>query len=177
MREEFIEYVICGLQEELLQRHDNLEAGLTALREEKRRIELELKRLVDTIAVGNGSSTVMAAINEREARLREITNQVIEPGPDSFQEKLDELRTFAVSRLTRLRELLTNPAGIHEARALLAEQVGKFRLDRVEEDGRVSFRANGNIDFFGEEILTRVDGAGGQNRTGYARLFRAALYH
>jgi len=24
--------------------------------------------------------------------------------------------------------------------------------------------------------LVRVDGAGGQNRTGYARLFRAALY-
>jgi len=25
--------------------------------------------------------------------------------------------------------------------------------------------------------MTRSDGAGGQNRTGYARLFRAALYH
>ncbi len=71
---------------------------------------MELKRLVDTIAVGNSSATVMAAINEREARLREITNQVIEPGPESLQEKLEELRTFAVLRLTRLRELLTNPA-------------------------------------------------------------------
>jgi len=25
--------------------------------------------------------------------------------------------------------------------------------------------------------MIRVGGAGGQNRTGYARLFRAALYH
>jgi hypothetical protein len=41
---------------------------------------VELKRLVGTIAAGNSSATVMAAINEREARLREITNQVIEPG-------------------------------------------------------------------------------------------------
>jgi hypothetical protein len=65
---------------------------------------VELKHLVDTIAVGNSSATVMAAINEREARLREITNQVIEPGPESLQEKLEELRTFAVLRLTRLRE-------------------------------------------------------------------------
>jgi len=71
---------------------------------------VELKRLVDTVAVGNSSATVMAAINECEARLREITNQVIEPGPESLQEKLEELRTFAVLRLTRLRELLTNPA-------------------------------------------------------------------
>lgn len=80
-------------------------------------------------------------------------------------------------RLTRLRELLTNPAAIHEARALLADQIGKFKLERVNENGRIGFKANGNIDFFGEEVLTRVGGAGGQNRTGYARLFRAALYH
>lgn len=102
--------------------------------------------------------------------------EVIEPGPESLQEKLDELRTFAVSRLTRLRELLANPTAVHEARALLAEQIGKFILERVSDDGKVSFTANAGIDFFGEEALTRVGGAGGQNRTGYARLFRAALY-
>jgi hypothetical protein len=48
-----------------------------------------------------------------------------------------------------------------EPRALLAEQIGKFTLERAEEDGKVSFKANGNIDFFGEEVLTRVGGAGG----------------
>ena len=176
LRQEFIDYVICGLQEELRQRHEAFESGLKALRDEKQRIETELKRLVETIAVGNGSPTVMAAITEREARLREIMNQVIEPGPGSLQEKLEELRRFAVSRLTRLRELLTNPEAIHEARALLAEQIGKFTLERVSENGEISFKANGEIDFFGEEAFTRVGGAGGQNRTGYARLFRAALY-
>ena len=46
-------------------------------------------------------------------------------------------------------------------RALLADQIGKFKLERVNENGRISFKANGNIDFFGEEVLTRVDGAGG----------------
>ena len=176
LREEFIDYVICGLQEELRQQHESFESGLKTLRDEKQRIETELKRLVEMIAVGNGSTSVMAAIIEREARLRQILNQVIEPGPASLQEKLEELRTFAVSRLTRLRELLANPAAIHEARALLAERVGKFTLQRVSEGGKVSFQADGQIDFFGEEALTRVGGAGGQNRTGYARLFRAALY-
>jgi hypothetical protein len=44
----------------------------------------------------------MAAITEREARIRGITNQAIEPGPESLEEKLDELRTFAVARLTSL---------------------------------------------------------------------------
>ena len=129
------------------------------------------------IAVGGGSPTVMTAIAGREARVREITNQVIEPGPESLEEKLEELRTFAVTRLTGLREMLANPAAVHEARALLAEQIGKFTLEQVSEGDKFSFRANGRIDFFGDEALTRVGGAGGQNRTGYARLFRAALYH
>lgn len=69
-----------------------------------------------------------------------------------------------------------NPAAVHEARALLAEQIGKFTLEQVQEGGKISFKASGQIDFFGEGALTRVGGAGGQNRTGYACLFRAALY-
>ena len=119
---------------------------------------------------------MMSAISEREARIRAITNKLVEPGPGSFQEKLDGLRTLAVSRLTQLSELLADPAAIHEARALLAEQVGKFTLRRVQEAGKTTFKASGKIDFFGEDALTQLSGAGGQNRTGYARLFRAALY-
>ena len=174
LREEFIDYVIAGLQEEIRQRHNAFGSWLKSLREEKQRIEVELKCLVETIAIGSGSQSIMAAITEREARLREITNQAVEPG--SVQEKLDELRSFAVSRLDRLRDVLADPKAIHEARALLAEQVGKFTLERVSEYGKVSYKANGEIDFFGEDSFTRVNGAGGQNRTGYARLFRAALY-
>jgi hypothetical protein len=169
--------VICGLQEELRQRHDSFESGLKALREEKHRIESELKRLVEMIAVGNGSSTVMAAITEREARIREITNQVIEPGPriaGREARRVADLRRGASDQSART---VGDSAAVHEARALLAEQIGKFTLEQVSEAGKISFRANGQIDFFGEEALTRVGGAGGQNRTGYARLFRAALYH
>jgi hypothetical protein len=85
------------------------------------RIEVELKRLVDMIAAGTALPTVMSAIAEREARIRAIADTLVEPGPDSLQEKLYGLRTFAVERLTQLRALLMNPSAIHEARALLAE--------------------------------------------------------
>jgi len=43
----------------------------------------------------------------------------------------------------------------------LAEQIGKSTLERVEEGGNISFKASGKIDFFGDEALTRVGGAGG----------------
>jgi hypothetical protein len=69
--------------------------------------------------------------------------------------------------------MLAKPTAVHESRALLAEQIGKFTLERVNENGGVSFRANGNIDFFGEEILTRVGGAGGPNYT--VRFFEFCL--
>jgi hypothetical protein len=132
--------------------------------------------LVNSIAAGRGSPTIMAGIVEREARIRAIADKLVEPGPESLQERLADLRDFAVSRLTRLRDLLGNPAAIPEARALLAEQVGKITMERVTEDGKPVFKAAGVIDFFGEEALAQLSGAGGQNRTGYARLFRAALY-
>lgn len=52
LREEFIDYVVCGLQEELRRRPESLNAQLAMARNEKRRIEGELKRLVDSIAAG-----------------------------------------------------------------------------------------------------------------------------
>jgi hypothetical protein len=56
---------------------------------------------------------------------------------------------------------LANPDAVHEARALPAEQIGKFTLEQVTEGGKISFKADGQIDLFGEEALTRVGGAGG----------------
>jgi hypothetical protein len=48
-------------------------------------------------------------------------------------------------------------------------------VDRIqmEADGKV-YVAKGTWNLLGQRP---TDGAGGQNRTGYARLFRAALYH
>jgi hypothetical protein len=62
---------------------------------------------------------------------------------------------------------------VHE---VLAERVGQLTLKATNENGKRAYLAYGKVDFFGEEKLAHSDGAGGQNRTGYARLFRAALY-
>jgi len=157
LRDEAVEYVVAALQEELEHRHQSLDTERAALRAERQRLEAEVGRLVESIAAGEASAAVMSAIHSREARLRAITDKLLEPGPGSFQEKLDELKAFALTRLSQIRALLSQPSEVHEARALLAEQFGKLTLERAAD----GFRANGEIDFFGDEALTRVGGAGG----------------
>jgi hypothetical protein len=61
----------------------------------------------------------------------------------------------------QLPGVLTKPAAIQEARALLAEQVGTFKLERVFVEQKASLVDRGGIGFFEEETFTRVGGAGG----------------
>jgi hypothetical protein len=136
-----------------------------------------LKRKHSPWAEGQPSQSLMAAIADRERELREITDKLLEPRPGSLRETLDELRKFATERLVNLRRLISHPESVHHARAVMAEQFGKLTLTPIRENGALSYAARGKVDFFGEQAMIRVGGAGGQNRTGYARLFRAALYH
>jgi len=94
-----------------------------------------------------------------------LTDTLLERRPGSLRAKLDELRTFAVSRLTKIRELLSQPEDIAKLHELLAEQLGSITLEPVTENGKRTYLAHGKVDFFGEEALVRTGGAGGQNGT------------
>jgi hypothetical protein len=108
--------------------------------------------------------------------LCEDPNRVLEPGPDPLQATLEILREFAITRLAKIRELISHPESIDLARAVLAEHFGIFILEPTIHDGEPVYLGLGKVDFFGDGLMARTGGAGGQNRTGYARLFRAALY-
>jgi len=84
-------------------RHEELDLELARLREEKRQHETEIARLVEAIATGRGGSSLADAIAGRKRKFRQITDRLVEPGRGSLKEKLDELRTFTVSRLADLR--------------------------------------------------------------------------
>lgn len=94
-----------------------LNAGLRSLKEEKQCLEGELQNLVDVITSGYRSPTIVAAINEREARIPATTNQLGEPGPGSLEEKLDEFRNLAFAHLDQMRLLLSKLDNVLEARA------------------------------------------------------------
>ncbi len=115
---------------------------------------------MEAIATGKGGSNLTEAIAEREKKVREITNRLVEPGPGSLREKLDELRTFAVSRLADLHRLLSKPTDVHIGCGLLAARSGNFTLSLIEDTGMWTHNATGSLERFGEKLL-RMDGAGG----------------
>jgi len=161
LRIEVIDYAVARMEQALRQGHEKLNAELERMRQRRQQIEGEIKRLVNAVAEGQLSQSLMAAIGERETELRTITNSLLEPGPDSLQATLDELRTFAVSRLTKIRELIAHPESVDLARAVLAEHFGTFTLEPTVQDGEPVYLAHGKVDFFGDEAMVRTGGAGG----------------
>jgi site-specific DNA recombinase len=158
LREESIDYIVAGMKSELEGRFADVDDGLSKMQERKHQLETEIARLVKALAAGHGTQSVTAAIGERERELRGVTESLLERHPNSIRVKLDELRTFAMSRLTDLWRLLEKPKNIHETRMLLADQIGKITL--VPKEGE--YLAEGSVDFFGDTGL-RVNGAGGES--------------
>ena len=176
LKTEVIDYAVAKMEETLSAQYAGLDSELARLRERRLELDIELKRLTDSIAQGQQSQSIMNAIGEREKELRAITDKLLEPAPSSLRAKLEDLREFAVSRLAKIRDLLAHPENVQRAHEALSERVGQLTLEVTSEGGKKTYLAHGKVDFFGEERLAHSDGAGGQNRTGYARLFRAALY-
>lgn len=76
LREEFIDYVIVGLQEEIRQRHSAFDSWLKSLREEKQRIEMELK----TPGRDDRHRNRITERHGRNHRARDQTSRDYEPG-------------------------------------------------------------------------------------------------
>ncbi len=134
LRFEVIDYAVARMEEALRKGHEKLNAELERMRHWKLQLEAELVRLVNAIADGQPSQSFMTAIGERERELQAITNKLLEPGPGTLRATLDELRTFAVSRLTKIRELISHPESFDLARAVLAEHFGTFTLEPTIQD-------------------------------------------
>lgn len=117
----------------------------------KLQAEAEIARLVQAIAEGQPSQSLVAAVGERERELRTITDRLLEPRPDSLQLALGELRTFAVSRSTNIRELIEDRDSVDQARAALAEHFGKFTLEPTMRESKATYVVYGKVDFFWDE--------------------------
>ena len=167
MRPEAVEYVLERFEAELVKALDNLGGELEQMQRRKEALEREVANLANVVAQGDFSPALRAALVDRERQIGEMTAKLLESRPDSLRGKLRDIRTFVVSRMQNLRAILNSD--VAHVRAELAKHIEKITLTPSGEH----YIASGTWNFVGRGS---IGGAGGQNRTGYARLFRAALY-
>ncbi len=167
LRQDVVDYVLDEFQEKLIAELSKLSGEMHQLHQRKAVLETEVANLTKVIAAGQVSPAIMAAISDREREVAEITERVISSNEDSVKSRIAGMREIAKEKLKDLKGLLGKDVVV--ARAALLKHVQRIEM---EANGK-AYVAKGNWNLLG---LEPRDGAGGQNRTGYARLFRAALY-
>jgi hypothetical protein len=168
LRPEVIEYTLAKFEDELLKAVDDLGGELEQMRRRKNELDRDIANLTKVIARGDFSPALRAALVEREQEVADITAKIFEARPDSVTSKVSNIRRLVEQRMKDLAGLLNCDAA--RVRAELAKHITAITMTPKGEH----YIASGSWDLLGRG---RIDGAGGQNRTGYARLFRAALYH
>lgn len=149
LKREAIDYVLDEFGSHLKSAFAKLSNQLGQMRERKQKLEGELTRLAETAAATGPSAFLVAAIDEREQQLREITDQLLAGGADSVDAHLSEIRSFVTKRLGNLRALLAgDPA---EARKELLKHVSEIRMIPQGGNGKPHYLAEGSWNLLGNE--------------------------
>jgi site-specific DNA recombinase len=166
LHEDVAAFAIEEFRRQLHARLESARSQLGTLRNRRERLKAEIANLTTAIAEGHASAALMAELAKRERELDGISEQLLATNGTGLDAKLQEIQQFVQKRLQDVRGLLF--ADVPRAKAELSKHCTAITLTPTDSGYQVS----GNWDLLGG----RLDGAGGQNRTGYARLFRAALY-
>jgi site-specific DNA recombinase len=165
-----IDYVLDKVGQEIEKRFAALDGEMEGMRRRKKALESELGNLSKAVADGMDLMSIRAAIMEREAELSSITSRMLGRGTGSVHAQVSGLRKLVKEDLRDIRALISGkhgkPAAVRHEFARHIEAITLY----PEGKGR-AIRYKGAWKLLGD-----TDGAEGQNRTGYAGLFRAALY-
>ncbi len=165
-REDMIKYAVREFERQLTQRLKEARVDIEGKQQRREVLKREIDNLAEAIAEGHRSSALLDQLTKRERELETISEGLLAANETGIQAKLEEIETFIRKRFADLGKLASLEA--ESAKAELAKHCSAIT---ITPDGN-SYTVSGEWDLVG----VRWDGAGGQNRTGYARLFRAALY-
>jgi hypothetical protein len=166
LRDDVAAYALEEFKRQLQARLQGARSHLAVLRTRREKLKTEIINLARAIADGHSSAALLSELGKREQELDKISEDLLAADGRGFDAKLQEIEAFVQKRLQDIRGLLL--ADVPRAKAELSKHCTAITLT---PEGS-TFRITGDWNLLGG----RSDGAGGQNRTGYARLFRAALY-
>jgi hypothetical protein len=134
------------------------------LKERKRVLEGEIQQFTAALLGASRALTpkaIVAAINEREAELDQISSRKLESSSDFFRTKLRDAREFVISRLGDLRTLLSGD--VARAKAELLKHVQRIDLTPVLAAGERFYLAEGEWDLLGGFCDRKAVGAAGRS--------------
>jgi site-specific DNA recombinase len=164
--------VSCTLksfEQQLLKEIENRPSEASTLEKKIADIERKVRNCTMAIAEGHAFKSLLDQLGSLEAELQQTKARLGNARPEAVRVRMQETRLFVEAELRDLQRLLN--AEPRMARAEMAKHIEKRIVLRPEGKAYV---AVGDWNLLG---VVSYGGAGGQNRTGYARLFRAALYH
>ena len=166
IREDLAAFAIAEFKRQLQARLDDTKTHLAEKRAKREKLKSEIANLAHVIADGHKSAALLEELHRREAELEGISEELLATDARGQEARFLEIERFVKNRLQEIGALLA--ADVPRAKAELSKHCREIVLT---PEGS-TFRITGDWNLLGG----RSDGAGGQNRTGYARLFRAALY-
>ena len=134
------------------------------LKERTRVLEGEIQQFTAALLGAGGAPTpraIIAAINQREAELDQISSRKLESSSEFFQAKLRDARDFVTTRLGDLRKLLSSD--VATAKAELLKHVQRIDLTPVRAAGERFYLAEGEWDLLGGFCGRKAVGAAGRS--------------
>jgi len=110
----------------------------------------------NVVAQGDFSPALRAALVDREREIAGITEKLLSAQPNSLQGRLRDIRSYVLSEMRNLRDVLNSDAA--RVRAKLAKHIEKITLTPEGEH----YMASGTWNFVGRGS---IDGAGGPSCT------------
>ena len=165
-REDMIQFAVAEFGRQLTTKLRDARADVEGKRQRREVLKREIENLASAIAEGHRSPALLEQLSKRERELEAMSDELLAVNETGIQAKLEEMEAFIRKRFANLGQLASL-----EVRAAKAELAKHCSAITITPDGD-SYTVGGGWDLMG----VRSVGAGGQNRTGYARLFRAALY-
>ena len=162
-----VSYTLRSFEQQLLREIENHAGETGAFRKKISDLDRKIRNCTTAIAEGHAFKSLLDQISLFEKELQETKLHLENMKPEGMRVRMRDTRRFVDANLCDLRKLLNGEPRL--ARAELAKHIRKIVLT---PEGK-TYIAGGEWSLLG---LGSYDGAGGQNRTGYARLFRAALY-
>jgi site-specific DNA recombinase len=128
------------------------------MRDRKRDVEQELRRLAEAIAATGHNPTILQLIEERQRELDQLTQEISPASGAGVELHPGGIREFVKRGLSDLLELLN--ADTSRARAELLKHTREIRMTPEKDDnGRLYYVASGGWDLMGGALLW--NGCGG----------------